>query len=773
MAFALSSDGRTLAINNEPETGGVRRDVLTLLDAASGRVIQTIKISERKVTMTMGASSEPSRAIRFSSDGRAVAVAFNDRRQDASQILSGGQIRAFDRANKIRMWDMSSGREVVSLDAGSLSGGTYDPSLNSGTRDTFALSNDNRQCAVTSGNMIKLFDPAGGRNLATIIGHSGEVIAVSFSADGKLLATTSLDSTIKIWDVSAAAIAGRVELARTLSGMALPVESAAFSDDGRALALSGANTVNLWELNTGAALRTIARPAVARDLDDLVHPSSSVFSAGGQFIAAQSGANEIKLWETRTGREVKSFPLSQGNKFAGAGVSPDGKLVALSEDKPRFSSSSGAVNQPGGPSSSTQPNAPQPAPGFPQIPPGIFPSTPPDSTGNSKKDEKARRKEEKERDKEVRKRQEEALEQMSRRGKKDQKGQPQILMGGMDPAQMQKMAEQMEKAAQSGDLGKITEIVSQMSGNIVGPVMPGAAAMFQASVSVKLWDVNATSQPRSLPVPPKSLIGPSASSSLFAFNHDGSLIASAAKSRSIKINEAASGRELLTLTPERGLGVTNLGWSPDGRLLASSVEETRPGVTIDNIANMDSFSGLLNYSIRLWDATSGRELRTLTGHTAATRATAFSPDGRLLASGGDDAVVKLWDTATGREIATLRGHSLGVKAVAFSDDGKLLVSGSDDGSARLWDVNSGETLATLVTLNGGADWLVVTPDGLFDDRLQPHLRDPTFEPLAPQRFDFERHGRTGLHAAHFGFVDAGKQLHPAQVRDGEEHGCLE
>ncbi|HKC87944.1 MAG TPA: hypothetical protein VKG02_18305, partial [Blastocatellia bacterium] len=45
---------------------------------------------------------------------------------------------------------------------------------------------------------------------------------------------------------------------------------------------------------------------------------------------------------------------------------------------------------------------------------------------------------------------------------------------------------------------------------------------------------------------------------------------------------------------------------------------------------------------------------------------------------------------------------------------KLLVSGSDDGSARLWDVKSGETLATLVTLNGGADWLVVTPDGLFD-----------------------------------------------------------
>src|SRR5215475_5202792 len=198
LALALSPDGRTLAINNESETGGVRRDMLTLLDAASGRVIQTIKISERKMTMMMGPTSEPSRAIRFSPDGRAVAMSFNDMKKGTSQLLSGGQIRAFDLENKIRMWEVSSGREMISLDAGSLSAGTYDPSLSSGARDSFAFSNDNRQCAVTSGNSIKLFDPAAGRNLATILGHTGEVIGVNFSADGKLLATTSLDSTIKI-----------------------------------------------------------------------------------------------------------------------------------------------------------------------------------------------------------------------------------------------------------------------------------------------------------------------------------------------------------------------------------------------------------------------------------------------------------------------------------------------------------------------------------------------------------------------------------------------
>ena len=338
--------------------------------------------------------------------------------------------------------------------------------MSNAPRDSFGFSNDYRQCAVAIGNLVKLFDPATRRDLATILGHTGEVIAVSFSADGKLLATTSLDNTIKIWDVSMTPITGRAELARTLSGMAIPVESAAFSGDGRTFAVSGANTVSLWELNTGAALRTITRPAVARDLEDLVHPSSSVFSADARFIAAQSGANEIKLWETRSGREVKSFPLSQGKKFAGAGVSPDGKLVALSEDIPLFSSASIAANPPANPlgGSASQPQPPQSATGFPQIPPGSFPSIPPDSTGDPKKDEKARKKADKEREKEMRKQQQEALEQMSRRGNKNQKGQPQVMMGGMDSSQLEKMKEQMEKAAQSGDIGRIMETASQMSG---------------------------------------------------------------------------------------------------------------------------------------------------------------------------------------------------------------------------------------------------------------------------------------------------------------------
>lgn len=104
-----------------------------------------------------------------------------------------------------------------------------------------------------------------------------------------------------------------------------------------------------------------------------------------------------------------------------------------------------------------------------------------------------------------------------------------------------------------------------------------------------------------------------------------------------------------------------------------------------------------------------REVRALTGRGKVS-SVAFSPDGRLLASGSVDKTIRLWEVATGQEIGRLMGHSKPVRSVAFSPDGRLLASGGDEETGRLWEVSTGQEIGRLMP-NAPPLSVAFSPDG--------------------------------------------------------------
>lgn len=221
---------------------------------------------------------------------------------------------------------------------------------------------------------------------------------------------------------------------------------------------------------------------------------------------------------------------------------------------------------------------------------------------------------------------------------------------------------------------------------------PGPAIATASTPAVATASATTSAVSLSAPVLLKTLTGHSKIVTSVAFSPDNKTLASGSLDTNIKLWDVSSGKELKTLPSNNSFGEVN------------SVMFSPDGKTLA--------AGYRDVPFNLWDVASGKDPKTFSANSdgATILSVAFSPNGKTIAGAFAGKII-VWDVASGKILTTLTGHSATVYSVSYSPDGKTIASSSGDNTLKLWDAVSGKEIKTFSGHSDKVVSVMFNPDG--------------------------------------------------------------